>query len=270
MISVDENNHNKIVWKRGEAVTSYNIYREGTQIGHYDSIANIPYDSPNSWVDMSSNARIRSYQYKIAAVGGECGDESKLSDAHRTMHLTISVGQGENAWILRWNPYEGVDYETYNIYRASSNTPDELELIGTMPAGNISYSDFTAPAGYVYYMVEIVLTEGCDLSKSVSSIKSNIASNDPNVGIVETRHATSLQVSPNPTTGQLHMTNVTGNQRAESGIYDIAGRKQKAESAKAEGRKQQADGEIVIDISHLPAGVYFMRVGMETVKVVKQ
>jgi len=50
--------------------------------------------------------------------------------------------------------------------------------------------------------------------------------------------------------------------------YDI-GRKQKAES-----RKQKTEDEIVIDISHLPAGVYFVKVATEqgeiTKKIVKQ
>jgi len=37
-------------------------------------------------------------------------------------------------------------------------------------------------------------------------------------------------------------------------IYDVYGRKQKAES-----RKQQVESEIVVNISHLSAGVYFVR-----------
>jgi hypothetical protein len=74
-----------------------------------------------------------------------------------------------------------------------------------------------------------------------------------------------LKVYPNPTTGQLHVTNVKGDQRAEIGIYDVVGRMQKVE-----GRMQKADGKTIIDISHLPVGVYFLRIGTETVKVVKQ
>ena len=32
---------------------------------------------------------------------------------------------------------------------------------------------------------------------------------------------------------------------------------------------ERAEGEVIIDISHLPAGVYFLRVDGQTVKVVK-
>jgi hypothetical protein len=38
-------------------------------------------------------------------------------------------------------------------------------------------------------------------------------------------------------------------------IFDIFGRKQKAE-----GRKQKAEDEVVLDVSSLPAGIYFVKV----------
>jgi hypothetical protein len=48
------------------------------------------YSSPNSFVDMESNAKIRSYRYKVAAID-TCGNESVLSESHKTMHLTIGM-----------------------------------------------------------------------------------------------------------------------------------------------------------------------------------
>ena len=86
-----------------------------------------------------------------------------------------------------------------------------------------------------------------------------------NVGIVETRHATSLQVYPNPTKGVLHIVSADAGAGATHAlpvqIYDIYGR------------------EIVncplsivnsIDISHLANGLYFLKIGNKTVKIIKE
>ena len=48
-------------------------------------------------------------------------------------------------------------------------------------------------------------------------------------------------------------------------IYDVMERKQ----CHAHVMRHET-GEIVINIFHLPAGIYFLRIGNETAKVVKQ
>jgi hypothetical protein len=48
-------------------------------------------------------------------------------------------------------------------------------------------------------------------------------------------------------------------------IYDVMGRMQKAES-----RRQNAEGTVMMDVSYLPSGIYFLRVGTQTVKFIKQ
>ena len=263
MISVDENNHNEIIWKKQEEVISYNIYREGIQGGQYDLVATIDYNAPNIWVDTESNAKIRSYRYRISAKGGIC-DESILGDPHKTMHLTINAGQN-NSWNLIWTAYEGTAYSTYNIYRASGETPGEFSLIGTMPSGNTSFSDFGAPAGYVYYIVEIMLNENCDIGKANSSIKSNMASNNPGVGISK-NETSGVAVYPNPTTGELRIE--SGELRIDNvEVFDIYGRKH--ESTKAR-RDEGAKGEFVMDISELAVGVYFVKITTEGGEVVKK
>jgi len=99
-------------------------------------------------------------------------------------------------------------------------------------------------------------------------------------------------VYPNPTTGVIYISSGrvdewTSGQVDEIGVYDIFGRKQKAEGRKqkAEGRKEKfpsnelegwnlkADG-VAIDISHLPAGIYFLKISTQQgdciKKVIKQ
>ena len=48
-------------------------------------------------------------------------------------------------------------------------------------------------------------------------------------------------------------------------VFDVFGRKQKGE-----GRREKGEGSIELDVSHLSAGVYFLRVDGQTVKIVKQ
>jgi hypothetical protein len=89
------------------------------------------------------------------------------------------------------------------------------------------------------------------------------------VGGIDDVVAGKLQIFPNPTTGQLRIqaNGKTSDQVNEIEIFDVFGRLQKAES-----RRQKA--EMVLDISHLPAGMYFVQIqtenGAVTRKVVKR
>ena len=71
-----------------------------------------------------------------------------------------------------------------------------------------------------------------------------------------------LTVYPNPNTGELVVTSY-GLQVTNVEIYDISGKKQKAES-----RKEKA--EIIIDISSLPVGIYLVKVITEQGEIVKK
>jgi len=73
-----------------------------------------------------------------------------------------------------------------------------------------------------------------------------------------------IDVYPNPNTGELQITNYELRVKNIE-VFDINGKKQKTES-----RKQKAEGEIVIDISHLPAGIYFVKVLTEQGEIVEK
>jgi len=71
-----------------------------------------------------------------------------------------------------------------------------------------------------------------------------------------------LSVYPNPTAGELRIKSYEiGINSIE--IFDMMGKMQKVKSRK------QEEGEIVIDISYLPAGVYFLQIGSRRAKIVK-
>jgi hypothetical protein len=90
------------------------------------------------------------------------------------------------------------------------------------------------------------------------------------VGMVETHCNASLQVYPNPTTGQLTIDN--GELTIDNVVIsDLMGRKH--EGAKARRRERNSDG-VVMNISDLPNGTYILRIitenGVVTKKVIKQ
>ncbi|MDR1740195.1 MAG: leucine-rich repeat domain-containing protein [Bacteroidales bacterium] len=278
MISVDEEHHNMVVWKRQEEISAYKIYREGNVVGQYELAATIPYAEANSWTDEGSNAQARSYSYKVAAIDS-CGNESVLSLPHKTMHLTINQGVG-NSWNLIWTPYEGTGYATYNIYRAvaTGETYDTLILVSTIPSSLSSYTDYVSTGGaYVYYMLEIVLDDVCevgaafvssgkkDAEPSFGSIRSNIATNNPNgtVGLENANVAASVEnsisVSPNPVVdGLLRLSGFDRNAAVE--LYDLNGRKM----------YESRSGSDVINITDFARGVYIIKNGKRVAKVVKQ
>ena len=79
-----------------------------------------------------------------------------------------------------------------------------------------------------------------------------------NAGI-ETADAYEPTVSPNPTSGIIH---VTGRPGSTMTLYDITGRQLV--------RKHTDDGTMTISLEGLPQGIYLLRDGVSTVKVVKK
>ena len=146
----------------------------------------------------------------------------------------------------------------------------ENPLCDFVVSGNTSFSDFSAPAGYVYYVVEIMLDQSCELHKSLSAIRSNIASNNPNVGIVGAPPAcVPLRVYPYPTNGILHVVSADAGASTLAlpvQVYNIAG-----QSVGANLRVCPNDNNtITLDLSHLAKGMYFLKAGGKTVKIIKE
>jgi PKD repeat protein len=131
------------------------------------------------------------------------------------------------------------------------------------------------------FYVKLTVTNG---DESDFLIKENyiIVVEIDTVKIVETDNYPSLRVYPNPTTGELKIA-VCGERYAVCGIeiFDVYGRKHEGAKGRKgensppfmEGWQPQADG-VVMDISHLATGIYFVRIiteqGVITKKVVKQ
>jgi photosystem II stability/assembly factor-like uncharacterized protein len=260
IVTVDSTNKNIVVWNKpvSAAIDSFYIYRETNITGIYNTIASISYDSLSVFVDTTSFPDVQSNKYQIS-VKDDCGLESAKSAAHKTMHLTINQGMG-TTWNLIWEEYEGFTVSTYNIYRGTD--ANNLVQIGTSPGTNTTYSDLNAPAGYLYYQVELTSPNFCNPTKSFNSSRSNIATNNPN-GINELSNASDFIIYPNPANDKIE---ISVSQKSEIEILNAEGQVLKSINVN--------DIHTSIDISEFAKGVYFVKAqtskGVEVKKFVKE
>ncbi len=158
IVTVEDTN-NVIVFEQHVAgpISHYNVYKETSVAGIYAVIGQVHPDSAGIFVDSNSNVAVHADRYKISTVDS-CGNESLLSDYHKTMHLSVNQGIG-TSWNLLWNQYEGMNVITYKIYRGDSL--NNLVAIDSVSGSLTSYTDQNPPSGGLYYQVEIVSDYVC-------------------------------------------------------------------------------------------------------------
>ncbi|MCK9321404.1 MAG: T9SS type A sorting domain-containing protein, partial [Bacteroidales bacterium] len=238
----------------------YNIYREGNVANQFDLIASVPYDSASMFVDTNSNPTIKAYMYKISTTD-TCLNESELSSFHKTMHLIIGQGMGNN-WNLSWTPYVGANYSTYNIFRGI-NSLDSLKYLTTISASNTSYTDINVPSGYVYYQVEIII-DTTQSKANENSIRSNYATNNP-LGIVNySSNNIITKLYPNPTEGKARLEIEGLSSEADVFVYDMIGRVIKKHQISI------GENELDIDLSGYAKGGYSIRIVNESINQTKK
>ena len=248
-VTVDENDNNVIVWKNEQntAIDTFFIYRESSdQTDQYDLIGMVPGNASGIFVDAASNARVQSNKYKIA-VKDICGFTTEKSSEHKTMHLTINRGPGNN-WNLIWEQYVGVIVSSYRIYRGTTKT--NLALIGTSSGSNTTYTDETAPAGDVFYQIEVVLPVDCSLLKSASysTSRSNIINSAEVTTDIDNNPVSKLFLYPNPAKDELFIKNIQPG-KSTVFIYDLQGNL-------VLNRKIETS---YLDISSLKSGMYSVK-----------
>ncbi len=199
LVTVDDSlGHNVVVFERRVqgAIDYYKIYAESSVANVYDSIGFLPADSVGIFEDTISNPAIKSYSYKIAIVDS-CGNESVMSNFHKTMHLSINQGAG-SSWNLIWNHYEGIPIQTYIIWRADQSMNwVKIDSVGGL---NTSYTNLNAPTGALYYQVEIVSPYICQpYNYKVNTNYNTSRSNTVNNGIMPI--SLTAEFSATPTAG---------------------------------------------------------------------
>ncbi len=159
-----------------EGIAGFEIYREDNVANTYTCVKRIERPGVRSCIDQTANPSARAYRYKICAID-ECGGMSPMSAPHKSVHLTINRGIGDN-WNLIWSPYEGMDFPSYKIYRGTSL--QDMIVIGEVSSNLNSFTDSDNPnnVGF-FYQVEVVRNSKTrdDEDEEEVSILSNIVDN---------------------------------------------------------------------------------------------
>lgn len=238
MVSV-ENGRNTLLWRAEPTAVSYNILRESSVAGVYETVDTLQAEETMTWVDTASRPESRSYRYRLEAM--DQWNTIFTGPVHKTMHLTINRGVGSN-WNLVWTEYEGTQFNTYIIYRGTS--PSDMAEIDRLPVGgNTTYTDANAPSSDLYYQVGIVPAQPMfSPGKASDVILSNIAES-ATVGIA------SAQTSDIAVTSSHEGICIMGTPGMEVEVYSVDGRL-------VDKRVSSAERSTIV----VPSGVYLVRV----------
>ena len=232
IVTVDTStNTNKIVWNKPVStdIEYFIIYRESSVAGEFLPVDTIPYNDLSEFTDPVAYPQLRSWRYKISVVN-TCGIESIKSDAHKTIHITISQGLS-GTYNVAWDNYEGFFFSTFDLYRFTDQ--NGWELIQSLPATNFSFTDTPPSTNGLDYIISITPPNTCTASKAIdhnasrsnntNSITSPPGSNGTD-GITESYLASLVDVFPNPSNGEFNIDlNIDIDQNYIVNIYDIKG-----------------------------------------------
>jgi hypothetical protein len=253
-------NFNRVVWEKPllTTVDSFYVYKETNQAFVYEKLGGTSYVDSAIFDDLLSNPAIQAYRYRISVVDS-CGVESSLGGLHKTIHLTINQGVG-NAWNLIWNAYEGIEFPSYNIYRGTSSS--NMTLLTTIASNLNSYTDLSAPAGQLYYQIEVVSNYSCDPSKSYNTSRSNVVDNTQVSTTINVNKDNAVKVYPNPTNGEFTIDLGSYSGTIQTELFDIS------------GRSLIKGGQEKMTLTNYPNGLYFLRVILdnktEEIRIIKQ
>ena len=249
MVSV-EDGRNTLLWRAEPTAVSYNILRESSVAGVYETVDTLQAEETMTWVDTASRPESRSYRYRLEAI--DQWNTIFTGPVHKTMHLTINRGVGSN-WNLVWTEYEGTQFNTYIIYRGTS--PSDMAEIDRLPVGgNTTYTDANAPSSDLYYQVGIVPAQPMfSLGKASDVILSNIAES-ATIGITSAQTGVvRVYVEGDRVVVRLEATRERA--AAEAVMYDIMGRRiASAVLAGGEARlAAPASGVYLVKVGNYPA-----------------
>lgn len=273
MISVDSaTTTNIVVWEKVDPdnVSFYNIYRETVNPNEFVIIDTVQNTNLSIFNDVMASPIAQSWRYRISAVDA-CGVEGPLSPAHKTMHITtIDLGNGDFQAV--WNPYYGVDYTQFVLYRYTASTG--WVEIATLPSVITSYYDTPPNSVDLDYMVELDLNFTCtadyEKAQDFNTTRSNkdkgnfLAGVGTGVSNNELGEETvTMNVYPNPVTSNLTVEISDNGMNKEMYLVTVDGQIIKTTTMHSVVE--------TIDMSDLSNGLYFLKIEGQnkTIPVVK-
>lgn len=264
MVTVDSaTGKNILVWEKpsgASCLDSVEIWKESNVTDVYDLLATVDYNDFSTYIDASSTPEQKADKYRISLL--DAGISSAQSDPHKTIHLTISLGQGSSRNLL-WNNYEGAPVATYNIYRGT--TPTNLTLYASVSGSNTSFTDLNPLVTTNIYQIELVLPYACNPSKTgQASTRSNIADDtDSSTGIDNADLLNGLTIAPNPTQGLVTIS--SENMGIDNmKMFSLEGRLVRNINNFEAGQAK------TIDVSDLQPGLYVVSVQLENGSVLNK
>ncbi|MBP7496391.1 MAG: T9SS type A sorting domain-containing protein [Bacteroidales bacterium] len=273
-VSIDENTGKNIIYwfdSNINNVAKYNIYKESNTAGLYIKVGNVNKSGTGySFVDTTSKPAARSNRYKIS-ITDSCNNESVLSDYHKTIYLAISVGI-ENKYNLNWEKYEGLEYDTYVINRATGDST-HFVTIDSIPSSLNSFTDLNPDDNNTNYYIVGIYSRLNKSNKGTGKILSlsNVVSSKT-VGISKQEMSIAdMKIYPNPVSEMLNVEFLMLNEgKVDIRLLDITGREiaMILDEERATGKNN-----VTFNIGNIDKGIYFMKVSaggsIVTRKIVK-
>ena len=227
-------------------IQEYQIYRETSALNEYELIGSVSSDE-SSYLDTETNNQQQQKKYKVATLDS-CGNISALSSAHYNTLLSATVAV-DGSVSLEWQPYVGIDYSTFNIWRSIDQ--DEFTLLSQLPSDQFNYNDTEADIdtyNYEYYVgIEV---QDCESSRSVNDTV-ELRSNLLNVGVLSNTEFdifNQISIYPNPAEDFV-IINIEGNlQLISVEIYNTI------------GQLINRSKDTIISTENLRSGLYIFKV----------
>jgi hypothetical protein len=256
LVTVDDaSGKNHIIWEpiANSAVQSIVVFKETNAINVFEEIGQVDYLSAGTFQDENSNPQVQSNRYRIA-MRDTCGYLfAPLDGIHKTIHLTTSPGVGNNV-NLNWNAYEGIAFDSYNIYRGANT--GSMNLIVTVASNVFSYTDLNPPMGETNYMIEVVGVS-CDPARTLVYSRSNIL--DLLSQNVSEELNSTLQIFPNPASTSITIQVNESDLGSQVFIFNAIGQEVFSERI--------ASVNQLLNIEKLTEGFYFLKLEGSVVRL---
>ena len=254
-VSVDSANKNVVLWDAPSdpSIDSVWIYRETSVANVYAKVGGKSAPEASIFEDQGSNPLQQANIYKIS-FADSAGNESKLSDRHKTIHLTLS-GATSSTVNLSWDAYWGFVYNTFYIYRGSSK--NGMQEIGEVAANLYTFSDLSPAQGENYYQVAVKGPGPCIFGNSDADTTSYSRSNYVQFKVVSSIKSIisedGLFIYPNPFQNRLTVRIDNPDMKnVEVAVYDLTGR--------LIYNPEVITGNVTLNLSGLKNGTYLLKI----------